>query len=337
LLACRYGARRVYAFECSRNAGLIRELADENAFGDRLVVIDQPIARAKLPEPAHVLSSDPRGVLPPFMGHLRDLTMARRLHLAERGRIIPARCVLKAALVHAPATFEARRRVWASAPHGLRIASALRFVQNEWHQHRAQPDDLRTRPIELATIDYARTTGRVAGSARWTIEQSCRVHGVLVWFDAELGDGVTLSNSPGSAATVHGQALFPWPEATDLGAGDAVSVDLRADPVSTDHVWSWNTRVTDRFGRERMTCRQNDFAARPLNRATLQRRDVHAQRRGLSHAGQAAAHTLKCMDSGCTLNDVADDLCASFPMLFDTVADALDFAARFSDAYGRYE
>lgn len=262
LLACQFGARRVYAFEASGTAELIREFARDNGFSDRLVVIEEPVVEATLPERAHVLVSDLRGVLLPFMRDLRDLEHARRHHLVDRGQIIPKRCVLSAALIHAPRAFEDRRRVWASAPHGLQIASALRVVDNSWHKHHASTKDLRSEPAPWTTIDCADTTGRAAGRVAWTIEDACQVHGALVWFDADLADGITLSNHPRSERTVHGQAFFPWPRAVDLGRGDRVELELRADPIGSDNAWSWNTEITSSSSRDLGSqFRQSDFAA----------------------------------------------------------------------------
>ena len=66
LLACRLGARRVYAFEPSPLIELAREIASANGFADRIEFIPRISLESHLPEPVNLVFSDVRGVLPFF-------------------------------------------------------------------------------------------------------------------------------------------------------------------------------------------------------------------------------------------------------------------------------
>src|SRR5690349_10496031 len=64
LLACRFGARKVYAIEHSDVIEVARETAGINGLSDRIEFIQELSTRITLPEPADVLVSDVRGGLP---------------------------------------------------------------------------------------------------------------------------------------------------------------------------------------------------------------------------------------------------------------------------------
>src|SRR6476619_5796689 len=70
LLACRYGARRVYAVESSSAIAVAEEAARANGFANRIKCIQALSTELDLPEKADVIVSDLRGVLPLFQQHL---------------------------------------------------------------------------------------------------------------------------------------------------------------------------------------------------------------------------------------------------------------------------
>ena len=62
VLACKLGARRVYAVEPENVIGLAREIAAANGCADRIEFFDKLSTEITLPEPADVIISDLRGV-----------------------------------------------------------------------------------------------------------------------------------------------------------------------------------------------------------------------------------------------------------------------------------
>ncbi len=65
LLACRVGARRVYAIEASPAIQILVAAARDNGVSDRIVVLQRRSTEVSLPERADVMVSDLRGILPP--------------------------------------------------------------------------------------------------------------------------------------------------------------------------------------------------------------------------------------------------------------------------------
>src|SRR6266498_2113357 len=66
LLACQFGAHKVYAIEQSDVIQVAREIAAANGYSERIEFIQELSTRVTLPEKADVLVSDVRGMLPLF-------------------------------------------------------------------------------------------------------------------------------------------------------------------------------------------------------------------------------------------------------------------------------
>ena len=105
VLACKLGARRVYAVEPENVIGLAREIAAANGCADRIEFFEKLSTEITLPEPASIIVSDLRGVLPWFEQHIPSIIDARTRLLARGGVLIPRRDILWAALVEAPVQY----------------------------------------------------------------------------------------------------------------------------------------------------------------------------------------------------------------------------------------
>src|SRR5690349_13629207 len=106
LLACKLGARRVYAVEPDNVIGLAREAAVANGFADRIEFFEKLSTEITVPEPADIIVSDLRGVLPWFQQNIPSIIDARKRLLARGGVLIPHRDILWAAIVEAREQYE---------------------------------------------------------------------------------------------------------------------------------------------------------------------------------------------------------------------------------------
>src|SRR5216683_295755 len=97
LLACRFGARKVYAVEASNVIEIAREVAAANGFSERIVFIQGTSTKIDLPEKVDAIVSDIRGISPLFQGSVPALIDARDRFLAPGGTMIPARDIIFAA------------------------------------------------------------------------------------------------------------------------------------------------------------------------------------------------------------------------------------------------
>src|SRR5690349_250101 len=77
LLACKAGARRVYAIDLSEAVEFVRHLATVNGLSDRVHFLRGDSRQIHLPERVNVIISDIRGVLPLFSHAIGTIDDAR--------------------------------------------------------------------------------------------------------------------------------------------------------------------------------------------------------------------------------------------------------------------
>lgn len=331
LLACRMGARRVYAVDPGDSIHLARAAARAAGFADRIEFIQGLSTEVTLPERADVVVSDLRGVLPLFEQHLPSVIDARERLLAPGGVMIPQRDTLLAAPVEAPEAHDAIVSPWGEHARGFDLAAARRSGVNTWGKARFGPAQLVAAPRAWATLDYRTLrTPDVRGTLAWTAARAARAHGAAAWFHAELAEGIGFTTEPGATETIYGGAFFPWPEPVDLAEGDEVAMELQARLAGDEYVWVWDTRVR-RGAAVTAEFRQSTFFSQPFSTDEL-RRQAHDFRPRLSEQGRIDAAVMGMMDGGSTLQEIARALQDRFPGQFATWERALARAGRVSRA-----
>jgi len=245
MLACRAGAKRVYAIEPEDWINTAKKLAAVNGFSNKIEFIQGLSSQITLPERADVIVSDLRGVLPLFQHHLPDIVDARERLLAPDGQLIPESDQVWAAVVEAPEVYKLYEEPWKESTSGLDLSAAEQLAKNAWRKARFTAESLLSEPVCWAALHYQKVTDPdVKRTIELTIARPGTAHGLAVWFDALLLEGCHYSNSPSAPPLVYGQAFFPWLEHVDVLKGDKVSLEMAADLVGSDYIWRWNTTVT---------------------------------------------------------------------------------------------
>jgi type I protein arginine methyltransferase len=341
LLACRFGARRVYAIEPSDAIQVAREIAAANGCADRIEFIQAMSNQVTLSERADVIISDLVGVLPWFERHIPSIADARRRFLAPGGTMIPQRDVAWAAVVDMHDSYAQQTCPWDANGFGLDMDAARRLVINTWNKARVTRDNLLTELQRWATLDYSVVEEpAVRARVTWTVTRPGTAHGLAAGFDRTVSDGVDLSNAPDAPdvirpAQIYGTVFFPWPVPVTLAAGDVVTVDLEAKLIRHDYIWSWKTRILDRgqSGADKANFTQSTFFGMPLSPATLQKRAA-GHTPTLTEDGRIARFVLESMDDGVPLGEIARLLSTAFSLRFPRPKDALSHVADLSQQYG---
>ena len=155
MLACRYGARHVYAIERSEAIQVARETAAANGLKDKITFIHGDSTKVNLPETVDLIIEDLRGALPWLGTHIPDVVDARRRFLRPGGRIISCRDTAYCAVVEADSLYENLTRPWRNGLDGLDLSTAIRYVTNSCHRLKAGDGQLLTEGHAWATIEYA--------------------------------------------------------------------------------------------------------------------------------------------------------------------------------------
>ncbi len=338
LLACQYGARRVYAIETQDVVELGRELAAANGFADRIEFIEALSTAVDLPEPAQVIVSDVRGLLP-FLGYgIPSLIDARRRFLAPGGALIPRRDLVWAALVEIPDIYQRIIAPWTDNGHGFKMEAARRLVNNSIrHVDIVSPSYFLAKPVCWWTLDYATVEEADAqADITWRVERVGTAHGLILWFDTELVPGIGFSNAPGEPRQIYTQLFFPFSDPVVLAEGDVVATTISARLLGGEYLWRWDTRILDQGqpGHLKADFRQSTFFGIPLSPTKLlQRAASHIP--VLDENGRIDRLILELMDGNNSLGEIARQMAAEFPARFAGEGEALSRVGELSLKYGR--
>lgn len=262
LMACKFGARRIYAAEPDSVISVAREAAVANGCADRIEFFESLSTEVTLPEPANIIISDLRGVLPWFEQHIPSIIDARERLLARGGVLIPRRDVLWAAVVEAPEQYEDLVGPWRK--FDLDLSAGTRLITNTWRKAYLKPEQLLVDPVCWTTIDYYEVKNAdVRAEISWRAARNGTAHGVAIWFDSELADDISFSNHPGAPKLIYGVGLFPFSQPVEIAQGERIQLRLAADLVQDGYVWRWDTEFPA------ASFKQSTFYGAPLSQARL--------------------------------------------------------------------
>ena len=335
LLACQFGARKVYAIEPSDAIQVAREIAVANGYAGHIEFIQSLSTNVTLHERADVLVSDLHGVLPLFQHHILAIADARRRLLVPGGVMIPQHDTLWAAVVEAPALYSRLVAPWDENSYGFDMQPARRIMTNTWCKGRVAPEQLLVEPKCWAKLDYATVDSPdVRAEVTWTVARAGTAHGLILWFDATLTASVHFSNAPGAPELIYGSAFFPFCTPVPLAVCDTVSVVLQAKLVREDYIWHWHTRIQGCSGQSKAQFEQSTFYGVPLSPARLQKRaDTHVPT--LNEDGKVDRLILAFMSEDLALADIACRVSAQFPNRFAARQEALARVAELSEKYSQ--
>ena len=241
MLACRAGARRVYAVEQGHMADIAAMLARANDCGDRIEVIHKRSYDVELPERATVLITETLGNVAFDEEMLRSVIDARKRLLTPDARLIPARVALAGAPVETPSEYEREIASWSRPLHGLDFSLARTFAANQVRVIDLAEPAILAPPMQMMEVDLATVeTPAVSGAARFTIARDGTMHGFGVWFSATLAAGIILTNAPPLRTPSWRQVLLPLDDAVPVARGDEVRLEIDSpDGVN----WRWKGSI----------------------------------------------------------------------------------------------
>jgi protein arginine N-methyltransferase 1 len=335
LIACRLGARRVFAVEKDEVIEVAREIARKAGYEDRIEFIQGSSRDVVLPERADVIVSDIRGSLPLYDQHLPSIIDARERLLAPDGVLIPKRDTLMAAVVEAPDLYHDRVSSLEDLA-GFDMKPARDLAVNMWFKERSSREWLLSEPEQAGVLDYARLDSvNFSAEMEWQISRPATAHGFLMWFDTELVEGIGYSCAPGEPITLYGNAFFPFQHPLPVAESDRVAVRVTAGLIEDDYAWSWHTVITSgSSGQEIRRFEQSTVLGVPLSPELL-KKSVSTYVPALDDEGRALQVALEMMDGRRSLEEIAVELHGRFAHRFDTVDAALARVTRLAQKYSR--
>lgn len=334
LLACKYGAGKVIAIEPDPSIELLMTLAQANGCADKITVI-RDISTNYTPETkADVIVSDCRGTVSLYQHHVATLADARARLLAPGGTLLPMRDTMRIALAQWTDSHSAIHRPWQANNFGLDLTAGYRFAVNEEKKAYLKPENLLSAPQDLAVLDFRTITDPTLDShVEIVAERGGALDGLLIWFDAEIAEGLTYSNAPGQPELVYGQMFLPLANAPRLKVGDRIDVRVRGTLVDNDYVWTWDWQMIDAAGTPQgQRVQQSSFLSRsfsPKALATVSNQHTPT----LDDRIMLDRDCLALVGDGRTLDAIAKTMQERHPDHLPTYKAALDHVAK---CLGRY-
>jgi SAM-dependent methyltransferase len=238
LLAAAAGAGKVILLDASPVVDLCSELARVNSVASRVQVVRQRIEDIEELEPVDVIVSVFTGNFLLTEDLLPLLFRVRDRFLKPGGVLIPDRARMQAALVSASA-FHARHVArWSEPTLGIDFGPIRRFAANKlFYSSVAEIGAaLLSRPAVLRELDFAQASiADCRCEVDFEVAQSGVCHGLLGWFDIQLGDA-WLSTGPESEPTHWSAAFLPLDPPLDVTAGDRLTFALDRPEFGE---WTW--------------------------------------------------------------------------------------------------
>ncbi len=258
LMAARLGAKEVYLYEMAEVAGVAAQIIKKNRARNCHVMPCSSIDMVDPPR-ADVVISETLGNYAFEENMIQTLADARARHLRRGGTIIPARVRQFVAPILSD-RFDKELRAWRHVGDDLGIALDLNFAEgmslNNIYVRTLKLGDLLANgdsAVAWDEVDFMATqpnSPNRRGEAAWPLESDVVVHGLAVWWEAELVPGVTLSTAPDAPQTHWEQLYFPLLSPISCRRGEVLKAALssRSSEEEGTHL-AWKVSRLDAQGK----------------------------------------------------------------------------------------
>jgi protein arginine N-methyltransferase 1 len=253
-LAAKLGARKVWAYETAEIGAVAEKLKALNRMR-QVELIPGRSTEIIEPERADVVVTETLGnfALEEFL--VETMNDARARHLKPGGVLIPGIVEQFAAPVTSPRVRD-ELCAWDRIGYGLDFGPAREMSLNNVYIRTLKPEELLDEGRTFQRwdrIDF-REKNRLSrrGAMRWPMTRRLVVHGLAVWWTAELVPGVPLSTSPLGPPTHWEQLFFPALAPIELQPGETLAAEIRSrssEDAGTDMAWSF--AIEDAGGKAR--------------------------------------------------------------------------------------
>ena len=243
VLACRAGARRVYAIEASDAVQIGTLITSTTEFAERIEFVHATSQKVALSEQVDVIVGDIHDTFGFQPGGLASIMDVRDRLLKPGGTLIPQATELMIAPLEAAALYAREIDVWNGCVHGVGLSSIRPFAVSHVHPGRFDSDQLLSPAAAIGTLDLARATSlHFSGSAVTTIHRDGIAHGLCGCFVTTLAGDIRMGNVPGDSSTTNfAQAFFPFDQPVSVAAGDEVSISIDSHD---GHIARWRAAIS---------------------------------------------------------------------------------------------
>ncbi len=337
VLACDFGAKKVYAVEANPLIKLLDNVIGERGYESKIEVIQEFSNEIDLKEKANVLISDIHGGFPLHESSIETIIDARKRLLTNDAVLIPRKETIYFAVSQSSKIYEENVTKYLQDFHGFKISSSERFVHNRWFGAKDEDEKLLTGSQMFAEINY-RTIEETSFTAEleWKITEDGTAHGLRGWFENELSDDNGVSNAIGIEETTYAKPFFPFQEPVDVKKGDVVLTQISANYEKGNYTWSWKTKILEQGSVNKIKANftQSVLASMFIDPKVMLKQSEYY----VPNKNETAAIDLfiiNSMDGEMMHGDTADALLEKYPKKFKSFDESLEYVAEISRKYSK--
>jgi type I protein arginine methyltransferase len=333
ILACDFGAKKVYAVEVNPWIKLLEEVIKERGYVSKIEIIQKLSNEIELEEKANVLVSDIHGGFPLHESSIETIMDARDRLVTNDVVLIPRKETIYFGISQSEEIYRKNVNIYLQDFHGFKVPSSERFVINRWFRATDENEVLLSEPGVFAEIDY-RTINRTSFSNRleWEITADGTAHGLRGWFENELSDNSGVSNAIEFKDTTYATPFFPFEKPVELKKGDTVSAEIAANYEKGNYTWSWRTKFFEQGDKLKTGFNQSVVASLFLDPQTVLKQSEYFVPTH-NKTAEIDLFILSSMDGEIMHGDISDALLEKFPEKFRNFGEALDYVSELSQKY----
>jgi len=337
ILACDFGAKKVYSVEVNPLIKLLQDVIDEKGYESKIEIIQKLSTDLELDEKANVMVSDIHGGFPLFESSIETIIDARERLLTNDAVMIPRKETIYFAVSQADEIYEKNIKRYLADFHGFSIPSAERLVFNRWFSAKDKEEKLLTDAKVFGEVDYATIEEpSFSQDFEWEIKEAGTAHGLRGWFENELSDTNGVSNAIEVEDSTYASPFFPFEKEVKVKKGDRVVATISAKYEKGDYAWSWRTQIFEKGkkGKIKADFNQSVLASMFIEpEVLLKRSEYFVPNR--NETAEIDTFILGQMDGEAMQGDIADALVEKFPKKFKKFENALEYAANISQRYSK--
>ncbi len=246
-LARRLGAKECILYECGDIMRIAKTLAKENDMTG-LRFVTQHSVEVKNPPRADIVVSETLGNFALEEHIIETMNDARVRHLKPGGILLPSRLTQFVAPVSS-SRFHREIDTWDLSDFSLDFSAARTVAFNNIYVRTVLPADIfdgETSVKECDVLDFSKENrSERAWEVAWPMRQKGECFGFVLFWEALLAPGITLSTSPFSAPTHWEQVYIPLPQPLAWEGGDTLTLNVTTDTgISAGINVMWRAKVS---------------------------------------------------------------------------------------------
>ena len=216
---------------------------------------------------------------------------------------------------------------------GISFASAKHLLTNRLLNAYDKKMSLLSDSQIFASLDY-RTIEETSYSKTLTFEINKKgiAHGLRGWFECEIGDDLTTTNSLDNPETVYGAPFFPFETILEVDAGDSFEIKLDAVFEKGEYLWHWAVKIFDKDKNPKAGFNQTTMSGTFIAPQDLLKQSEYFIPKHNTDA-EIDSFILNRMDGENMQGDIADELLEKFPAKFTDFDEALNRVSQLSQRY----